>query len=84
MINFGLRHPKTTSEKRANAALKVDEGAGHVKVKARVRTGKTRSRLADFYDDIEVAANHNIYRGKRNFSDARKAKEREKVRLLAA
>lgn len=83
-MNIRFRRPKTTSEKRANAALKVDEDTRQVKVKARVRTGKTRSRLADFYDDIEVAANHNSYRGKRNYSGARKAKELEKGRLLAA
>ena len=84
MINCRLRRPKTASEKRANAALKVDEDIHHVKVKARVRTRKTRSRLADFYDDIEVAANHNRHHGKRDFSGARKAKEIEKGRLLAA
>lgn len=79
-----FRHPKTTGEKRANAALNVDKEGRYIQVKARLRNRNTRSRLADLYDDIKVAANQDKSRGKATHSAARKAKEREKGRLLAA
>lgn len=77
-----IRHPKTTSEKRANASF-VAEKYRH-KIKGRVRTKGTCSRLVCIYDDIENAAMNDKYHGKRNHSAARKAKEREKGRRLAA
>jgi hypothetical protein len=77
-----LRHPKTANEKRANASFKADKN-GH-KIKGRVRTKGTSSRLTDVYDDIASGAVTNKHRDKQNYSAARKAKEIEKGRQLAA
>ncbi len=77
-----LRRPKTTGEKRANASFTVEK-RGH-KIKGRLRTKGTSSRLSDVYDDIVSGAVVNKHRGKQTHSAARKMKEREKGRLLAA
>lgn len=79
-----LRHPKTASEARANAAFKVDADMQEYGVKARLRGRKTRNRLASLYDDVYVSAYLDKYYGKQTHSAARKQKEREKGRLLAA
>ncbi len=79
-----LRHPQTTNEKRANAAYLVDEEIKDNRVKARLRDRKSRNRLTSVYDDKCVAASQNKYYRKQTHSTARKAKEREKSRLLAA
>ena len=75
-------HPKTASEKRANGSFKADKR--DYKIKGRIRTKGTCSRLADVWDDKPCGAFTNKYLGKRNHSAARKAKEREKGRQLAA
>ncbi|MEW5704397.1 MAG: hypothetical protein AB1781_07430 [Pseudomonadota bacterium] len=79
-----FRHPKTTNEKRANAAFKVDKELYDFRVKTRLRNRNTRSRLADLYDDMVPAARYDRSRGKPTHSLARKAKQREEGRLWAA
>jgi len=79
-----LRHPQTTNEKRANAAYLVDEEIQASGVKARLRDRKSRKRLASRHEDKCVAAAQNKYYRKQTHSIARKAKELEKGRLLAA
>lgn len=79
-----FRRPKTTSEKRANAAFKADRELYDFRVKTRVRNRNTRNRLADHYDDIVPVAYYDKSRGKPSHSQARKANQLEKGRLWAA
>lgn len=74
------RSPKTTNEKRGNAAYRSMARETGLKIKGRLRTKGTSSRLACLLDDIEKG----VKRPKKSYSAARKAKEREKGRLLAA
>ncbi|MEQ8228194.1 MAG: hypothetical protein RIA64_08920 [Rhodospirillales bacterium] len=75
-----FRSPQTTSEKRANVALEAEQAFAAINIKCRIRTKGTSSRLADIRDDIQMAKKTK----KKTYSQARKAREIEKGRLLAA
>jgi len=75
-----FRSPRTTNEKRRNAAFAAERFAAGVSVRGRIRSEKTSSRLVDIRDDRVPVAGLDRARGKASHSLARKAAERARWR----
>ncbi len=75
-----FRHPKTQNERKADQAVLHEDSLEKAKIHARVRTGAKGLGLPTERDDKYPAARSDRARGKRGYSQARKAKARERHR----
>lgn len=76
-----LRHPRTQSERKADARSKQDDLHAPISVKARYR-GIKKSELPTERDDKAPAGSSDRSRGKPTHSAKRKASERHKGRMF--
>ena len=75
-----FRHPKTQNERKADQAVLHEDRLENVRIHARVRTGAKDLGLPTERDDKYPTACSDRARGKRGYSQARKAKARERHR----